>query len=164
MPEKVTLSVEDQLKQEQLKKAQIDRELAEQELILKTAQLEDLRNKNAEAKNKKAIEEQAMKNAVASDAQRQRDEADKQNYCNHEQGGEGLEGLFQGDSNQTTYQKEVTMLGVEFFRCTRCNKEVHKGDPDYDRINRLPHKGLRPAVPVTFKFIDRKTGKEVAVA
>ena len=136
--------------------AEINRQLALATLELKKQELEDLQTRNADARQKREINRQRQLNALESDRRQKDDTQRKQTACNHTQGGEGLEGLYQGDGIQSTYQKETDVLGQESFRCIRCDHRVRQGDnaEEFKRIKKLPHKGLVGPVPLIFKFVD----------
>jgi hypothetical protein len=67
-----------------------------------------------------------------------------------------LDGLYQGDGIQSTYQKETDIVGQESFRCIRCENRVRQSEnsDEFKRIKKLPHKGLVGPVPIQFKFVD----------
>lgn len=153
---KVSPAVQEELDRIALETAELNRQLAVATLEMKKQELEDLKTRNEDARQKREIARQRVLNALESDKRRQEDERRKQAFCNHTQGGEGLEGLFQGDGVQSTYQKETDVIGQESFRCIRCGNRVRQAEnPDeFKRIKRLPHKGLVGPVPVLFKFVD----------
>jgi hypothetical protein len=144
--------------------AELNRQLAEASLEMKKQELEDMKFKNEEARQRRSVIQAKLKNAAESDRRMRADKERKQIYCNHSQGGEGLEGLFLGEGSQSTYQKETTILGHPYFRCIRCENEVYqsKNPKEFERINKLPHKGLRGPQPILFKFVDNR-GNQVIV-
>ena len=150
------LSTQEQIDATKLATAEIERQIAEAKLFQLKEELEDLKTKNDEARQRRDIQRQRLLNNFESDKRRKEDEARKQAYCNHTQGGEGLEGLYQGDGIQSTYQKETDVLGHESYRCIRCGSRVHQLlDPDqFKAIKKLPHKGLVGPIPVIFKYVD----------
>jgi len=145
-----------ELEQLALETARIQHQIAVAQLEAQRQQLEELQIRNEEVKQKRMIRDQKIKNARGSDKRMKLDRERKQEICNHSQGGEGLEGLLEGEGIQTTYQLEVSSLGEKCFRCLRCEDTVtQKDDPvNFDRIRRLPHKGLKGPVPIQFRFFD----------
>lgn len=150
------LTAQEQIDAINLETAELNRQLALANLEAKKQELEDLKARNAEARSKRQIEEQRLINSLRSDEQRRADEGRKRAWCNHTQGGEGLEGLYQGDGIQSTYQKETDVIGRESYRCIRCGNPVRQAEnpEEFKRIKKLPHKGLVGPVPVLFHFID----------
>jgi len=147
-----------------LETAELERQLAAATLEEKKLQLQDLQFKNEETRQRRLAEAQRRKNSIEDAKRLEENTRRKQSYCNHTQGGEGLEGLFRGDGLQTTYQLESTVLDEKYFRCIRCGFEVKQEEnpKEFNRIFQLAHKGLRPPIPVTFKFINEK-GEIVSV-
>ena len=151
--------------------ARIQAELAAQQLELQKAQLEDLKRKNVEARQKHEWSEAHAARNRARDEQFRLEDRIKQEACNHKNGGEGIEGLFQGDDHNYAVNAEFTLLGEKDFRCIRCQHKwpqpKRNGVDDwgkkfasdaefeaykalYTTVSKWPHKGLKPAVPVTF--------------
>ena len=147
-----------------LETANLEQQLAAATLEEKKLQLQDLQYKNEETRQRRLAERQKRKNTIEDAKRLAENVRRKQAYCNHTQGGEGLEGLFRGDGLQTTYQLESSVLDEKYFRCIRCGNEVYQdADPkEFRRISQLAHKGLRPPVPVTFKFVNER-GETVSV-
>ena len=139
-----------------LETARLNFQIAQEELKAKQQALVELQYKNEEQAQRRAVAQARQRNAVESDLRLKQDRERKQAYCNHSQGGEGLEGMFQGEGVHTTYQKETTITGHEFYRCVRCEKEVFQfiEPQEFKRISKLAHKGLKGPVPILFKFVD----------
>ncbi|GEM_PF-2490472 len=161
----ISVTAQDQIDQLAIESAQLEKELAKAKLEAQMLELEDLKARNAESKQRREALRVKLQNALESDARRRENEARKQEWCNHSQGGEGLEGLYQGEGVQTTFQLETDSLGKQSYRCIRCEKTVAQADDpvEFARIKKLPHRGLRGPVPVLFKFTDAR-GNTVAVA
>jgi hypothetical protein len=153
---KVSPNVQEELDRIALETAEINRQLATASLEMKKQELEDLKIRNEEVRQKREFARQRQINAMESDKRRKEDMQRKQAFCNHTQGGEGLEGLYQGDGVQSTYQRETDVIGQESFRCIRCEHRVRQSDnaDEFKRIKKLPHKGLVGPVPVLFKYVD----------
>lgn len=128
----------------------IDNELKAADLELKRHQLEALRRQNAEASAKEQAGREREANTKARNDKAQREREQLQEFCNHKQGGDGIEGLYQGDDNQYAIAIEGDSLGHVIFRCTRCDKKWEENDPEYKTVKLWPHKGFKAAVPVTF--------------
>lgn len=131
-------------------KARIECELAGAQLELQKAQLEDLRRRNKEAKEKEAVSQSRLEQQQLRDENEEDKRLQKQAGCNHKQGGEGIEGLFEGEDNNYAVNAEFNLLGRKTYRCTRCDKMWDQNHPDFKEVSRWPHKGQRPAIPVTF--------------
>jgi hypothetical protein len=141
-----------------LETARINHQLAQAALAAKQEELIALQERNEEAKAKRARLEAKRRNERVSDERLRQDRRLKQAYCNHSQGGEGLEGMYQGEGLHTTYQLETALTGHQFYRCVRCEDEVHQAkDPKrFAEIKKLPHKGLKGPVPILFKWVDAR--------
>jgi hypothetical protein len=152
------VTVDEALKEVQLEQAKVTLAIEKAKLEAQQEELETLKFDNEDKKQKREAKRQRLANAVRSQQRLEFDLARKQAYCNHTQGGEGLDGLFKGEGIQTTFQKETTSLGEKFFRCIRCEREVRQDvDPkEFARIDALPHKGLRGPIPITFRFVDER--------
>lgn len=147
-----------------LETARLNFQIAQSKLKSQEQELFELTERNEQAAQRRAIAQAKIRNAVESDRRLKIDRERKQNYCNHSQGGEGLDGMFQGEGVHTTFQKETTLTGAELFRCIRCDKEVYqrKEPVEYKRISKLAHKGLKGPIPILFKFLD-ESGNQVFV-
>ena len=149
-------ATQQQIEDLNLATAQLNFEIAQAELIAKKEALVNLKFQNEDATAKRERIMAKQRNASESDRRLKEDSERKKAYCNHSQGGEGYEGMFQGEAVHTTFQKETALTGHEFYRCIRCEKEVSKrlNPEEYARISKLPRKGLKGSVPILFKFID----------
>jgi hypothetical protein len=146
-----------------LETARINQQIATAKLEQMQEELEDLKARNADTKQKRQINLQRQINAAEGIKRNKADKERKQLYCNHTQGGEGLDGLYQGDGIQSTYQKETDVVGQESYRCIRCENRIrqHDNSEEFKRIKKLPHKGLVGPVPILFKYVDN-AGNTVA--
>lgn len=159
----VSPNVQEELDRVALETAELNRQLAIASLEMKKQELEDLKARNEDVRQKNEITRQRQINAMESDKRQKEDAARKQAFCNHTQGGEGLEGLYQGDGVQSTYQRETDVVGQESFRCIRCGNRIRQieNSEEFKRIKKLPHKGLVGPVPILFKYVD-ELGNTVA--
>lgn len=149
-------NTQSQIDQLNLETAQINREIAQAELQNKKEQLANLQFQNEEAAARRERVLTKQRNAAISDERLKQDRERKQNYCNHSQGGEGMDGLFQGEGVHTTYQLETTLTGHKSYRCIRCEDEVWQDEKpaEFAAIKKLPHKGLKGPEPIIFKMVD----------
>jgi hypothetical protein len=139
-------------------KARIEYELASQQLELQTAQLEQLRRDNKAAAEKKQTQLDRIEQQQARDEGAKIQQEQKMEVCNHQRGGEGIEGLWQGDDPNFTINAEHDLLGRKDYKCSRCDATWKSTDDhtwshhghSYEEVRRLPHKGQRPSMPVTF--------------
>ena len=157
-------ATQQEIEQLQLETAKINFEIAKSELVAKKEALVNLTFQNQEAAERRERIMTKQRNAAISDAQLKADRDRKQAYCNHSQGGEGLDGMYQGEGLHSTYPKETTLTGQESYRCIRCENEVsQRKDPvEFKRISKLAHKGLKGPIPILFKFVD-SAGNQVIV-
>src|ERR1019366_3943794 len=141
---KVMSATQQEIEQLQLETARLNFEIATAELVAKKEALINLKFSNEEAAERRERSLMKQRNAAVSDAAMKADKQRKQAYCNHSQGGEGLDGMYQGEGLHTTYQKETTLTGSEFYRCIRCEDEVYQrqNPVEFKRISKLAHKGL----------------------
>lgn len=151
--------------------ARIQSELAQQQLELQKQQLEELKRKNAEAKQQQEWKESHAAQTRKRDEQAKLIDKIKQEGCNHKNGGEGIEGLYQGDDSNYAINAEFNLLGEKDYRCVRCDhtwvQPKRNGVDDwgkkfatdaefeaykalYTQVSKYPHKGFKPSVPVTF--------------
>ena len=161
---KVKSATQQEIEQLQLETARVNFEIAKAQLVAQQESLVNLKFSNQEAAERRERALTKQRNAAISDAHLKADRERKQSYCNHSQGGEGLDGMYQGEGLHSTYQKETTLTGQEFFRCIRCEDEVYqRQEPEeFKRIAKLPHKGLKGPIPILFKFLD-SAGNQVIV-
>lgn len=136
----------------------LDKELKQAELESKRETLVKLKRENAEARQKSADKQRAESKLQGVEQRRELKKKVERNICNHKQGGEDEAGLVQGDDNNFAINDEVTLLNENEYRCTRCdavwtranswNKKLY--GYTYQEVSKLPHKGFRKAVPITF--------------